>query len=136
MHPKHSSSGQSSSERELRARLLRGWRALQRIRKVLETFDIAPVPQNDRGKCFDREGELLSRAVLETICTLHKDLHRLEDAVKAVQPFISNIHNSAGYPHALLTLNRAMGAWLPKSEVDRLAKELRDVKEHPGSRGE
>jgi hypothetical protein len=128
MSSSNPSSRQSSNDRELRARLLRGWRALQRIRKVLEAFDVAPVPKNERGKCFDREGELLAQAVLEALCSLHRDLHRLEDAVRAVQPFVSNVHNSAGYPHALLTLNRTMGGpWLSKGEVERLVKELKSA---------
>lgn len=87
---------------------VRAWKALQGVRTALDEAGVE-VPPILKPKCFENEGVTLRLALLKALIDLHEHIRALNTAIGGVRPFISNSQNEAGYPHALLALNRAAG---------------------------
>jgi hypothetical protein len=56
---------------------------------------------------FEAEGAVLRAGLAQALSEFAFKLDALDKAVTGIRPFISNMKDEPGYPHAILALNRA-----------------------------
>ncbi|MEQ1858426.1 MAG: hypothetical protein ABMA13_00665 [Chthoniobacteraceae bacterium] len=88
---------------------VRAWKALQRIREVLEMLSDDRLPPPSKPSCFETEGQVLRTELLAIMRRLNLDLEHMQEAVEKVRPFIGAKEGHGSFPDAVIGLNRAVG---------------------------
>lgn len=90
---------------EANASRKRAWREMQSLRAILAL--VVELPPVGKPASFEAEGAALRAGLARALLEFTSKLDALEKAVAGIRPFISNAKDEAGYPHALMALNRA-----------------------------
>ena len=98
---------------------VRAWNVLQKFRDILQRANVCEVPTVTYPASFDLEGKILSRALVETLVHLRREIDELEEAIEKVRPFVGKASRDADLPAAVIRLNRATGKARTSIEIIR-----------------